>query len=349
MKVSIDDIRYITIGSKRLTATITNYGCTLLSLNVNMPNGSTKDVVLGYEDITDYFDNAPCFGSCVLPNANRIADASYTLNNVTYALDANDGNNNLHSGYNALHKRLWDIVSYDDTSIDLALKCLDLDCGFPGNREYTVTYSIIEDKLLIEYTCISDKDTVFNPTNHSYFNLMGHDSGDILSHKLIINATTYTPSDKESICHGDVLPVANTPMDFTTPHTIGSRINQDYNQLIWGNGYDHNYILDKTYTSKNDLIKDILDDNLKLPSAILISPDESLTLNIYTTMPGLQLYTGNYLSSNDCGKGNHRYSPRCGVALETQYAPNAIKSGISPKPILSSGKKGYSATCYEFR
>lgn len=335
MQYELEQLQYYTISSNSLRARITNYGCTLLNLWVVDNNGNERDIVLGYDKIEDYFDNPPCFGSCVLPNANRIAYAQFTLNGRTYTLDKNDGDNNLHSGNEPLHKRLWGVETVEASSVTFVIGSADMDCGFPGNREYTVTYSIDDNRLRIDYSCISDKDTLFNPTNHSYFNLSGHNAGSISDHILTINADTFTPSDEHSICHGDIKPVAGTPMDFTKPTKIGERINADYDQLIWGNGYDHNYILNDN-CAKPDT-----------PAATLIGETVDLSLNIYTTAPCLQLYTGNYLSDSDIGKGNHPYAPRCGVALETQFAPNAINTTTFNQPILKKGVLGTSTTIYE--
>ena len=339
MRCNVEDIKYFTIGSEKIKARITNYGCTLLNLWVNKGDGTDVDVVLGYENIEDYFDNPPCFGSCVLPNANRIENARFTLNGKEYILDQNDGNNNLHSGLEPLHKRLWNVVTANNHYVKFSISCDDLDMGFPGNREFTVEYTVKDNRLRIDYSGKSDKDTLFNPTNHSYFNLNGHDSGDILNHKLTINADAFTPCDEHAICHGETLSVEDTPMDFLHPTKIGDRINESYNQLVYGNGYDHNYILNN-YSSKEE--------SLGVPGATLTSPEEDITLNIYTSAPCIQLYTGNYLSKEDIGKGNHPYSPRSGVAIETQYAPNSINVDSFVKPILKKRVLVNSYTEYEF-
>ncbi len=340
MRYPLEQIKYYEIGNDNIKARIMNYGCTLLNLWVTMPDGSIRDIVLGYEDIADYFDNPPCFGSCVLPNANRIEGASFTLNDKTYSLDKNDGANNLHSGNEPLHKRLWGVETHDEASVSFVIGCAHMDCGMPGNREFTVTYSIEDNRLRIDYTCISDADTLFNPTNHSYFNLLGHNQGSVLEHKLLINADTFTPSDEHSICHGDMVNVKDTPMDFTMASIVGSRINEEYDQLKWGNGYDHNYIL-------NDNCSKPSDDSLDVPASTLIAPDDSLTLNIYTTTPCMQVYTGNYLSDSDIGKGGFHYAAGYGIALETQYAPNAVNIASFKQPILKANTMGTSISIYE--
>lgn len=345
MRCEESEIKYFTISSSKIKAKIMNYGCTLLSLWVKKSDGSEVDVVLGYEDIRDYFENAPCFGSSVLPNANRIENARFTLNGKVFELDQNDGSNNLHSGFEPLHKRLWDVRESGDDFVIFSISCKDMDMGFPGNRDFSVEYRIIDNKLRISYTGASDKDTLFNPTNHSYFNLLGHDSGDILNHKLTINADSFTPCDEHAICHGEVQSVGNSPMDYRKATSIGKRINDNYTQLSYGNGYDHNYVLNDTCTNPNEIKND---SSNKIPAATLTSPKEDITLNIYTSAPCIQLYTGNYISSNDIGKGNHPYSPRCGVALETQYAPNSINANSFIKPILKNSKTINSTTLLEF-
>lgn len=340
MRCDVEEIKYYTISSDKVKARISNYGCTLLNLWVIMTDGEERDVVLGYENIEDYFDNPPCFGSCVLPNANRIENACFTLNGKAYSLDKNDGDNNLHSGLEPLHKRLWNVTEVKEDSVKFSISCKDMDMGFPGNREFTVEYKVSHNCIRIEYAGKSDKDTLFNPTNHSYFNLKGHSNGDILNHKLTINADAFTPCDEHAICHGEIHSVKNTPMDFLHPTEIGTRINDSYNQLIYGNGYDHNYILNGNYSNNEG--------PLSIPAATLTSPKEDITLNIYTSAPCIQLYTGNYISSHDIGKGNHPYSPRSGVAIETQYAPNSINVDSFVKPILKKGTFGNSYTSYEF-
>lgn len=340
MHYNVEDIKYFTIGSEKIKARISNYGCTLLNLWINKADGTDVDVVLGYENIEDYFDNPPCFGSCVLPNANRIENARFTLNGKDYTLDQNDGKNNLHSGLKPLHKRLWKVVNVSKDCVKFSINCDHMDMGFPGNREFTVEYTVKDNRLRIDYSGKSDKDTLFNPTNHSYFNLNGHDSSDILNHKLTINADAFTPCDEHAICHGEILSVEDTPMDFLHPTKIGDRINESYNQLVYGNGYDHNYILNSNCSSEEE--------SLGVPGATLTSPEEDITLNIYTSAPCIQLYTGNYLSKEDIGKGNHPYSPRSGVAIETQYAPNSVNVDSFVKPILKKGTLGNSYTIYEF-
>ncbi len=355
MEYSLDEIKYYTIGNGKLKAEIMNYGCTLLSLYVTTSSGETRDVVLGYEEVKCYFNNPPCFGSCVLPNANRIENAQFSLNGEMYKLDRNDNSNNLHSGFEPLHKRLWNTSSVDETSINFYIECDDMDMGFPGNRKFGVRYSIEDNRLKIEYEGTTDSDTLFNPTNHSYFNLLGHGKDDILSHELIINADTFTPSDSDSICHGEIKSVANTPMDFRESTQIGDRINEQYDQLIWGNGFDHNYVINESATKPSELRVPSNDRNITghdaeasgIPATTLTAPDKSLTLNIYTDAPCIQLYTGNYLSEQDIGKGNIKYGPRYGVALETQYAPNAINTDGFKKPILRKSETTRSVTVYE--
>ena len=341
MKYSIDKLKDYIIKSEKIKARISNYGCTLLSLWVRDSNGDERDVVLGYERMEDYFDNPPCFGSCVLPNANRIEGARFSLNGVEYKLDKNDGENNLHSGFEPLHKRLWEVTEADDTSVSFHIECEDMDMGMPGKRSFDVKYSVEDNRLRIDYYCTSDKDTLFNPTNHSYFNLAGHDKGDILSHKLTINADTYTPCDEHAICDGTISNVASTPMDFRTAKEIGAQINDEFEQLIFGNGYDHNYIL-------NDNCSNPLNETeeLSVPAASLSYKD--MSLNIYTSTPCIQLYTGNYLSNDDIGKGGCHYAPRSGVALETQFAPNSINTTSLIKPILNKNTRAHSSSIYEF-
>lgn len=333
-----------------ILARVMNYGANLLSLYVPDKNGKLDDVVLGYEKLEDYFVNVPGFGCAVTPFANRIGGATFTLNGETYTLDKNDGNNNLHSGFQPLHRRVWDVVEEDDSSITFAIDMKDGEIGFPGNVHIEVSYTLLPDGILgLDYYAKSDRDTVFNPTNHTYFNLNGHASGDILDHIVWINADEFTYADKESIPDGTMLSVDGTPMDFRTPTKIGARIEDDYEQLNWAGGYDHNYVLKQDKPAHEyDADAEDADDFTTYLVGSLYSENTGRKMEIYTELPGMQLYTGNYLTDSEIGKGGKPYARRGGVAFETQYYPNAVNVPSFPQPSLPAGGEFMSRTVYKF-
>lgn len=330
MKVQENLLKKFTISNGIIKATILNYGATLLELFVPNQNNNPYDVILGYETLTDYFDNPPCFGCCILPSANRIENASFCIDNQQFLLEQNDGSNNLHSGFEPIHKRIWNLKEKNDDSITFEIDVKDMDGGFPGNRHFEINYKILDKSLEISYSCISDKKTVFNPTNHSYFNLNGHASGTILNHNLTIYSDSITYSNSQNICTGEIINVINTPWNFKSPTKIGNNIYSNNNDMKLKKGFDHNYILNSNH------------------AATLTSDKTSITLDIYTTMPGIQLYTGNYLSNTDIGKGMFKYSPYYGVALETQFFPNCVNINSFEKPYILPNEKMTHKTSYCF-
>ena len=232
-------------NSKGMKAQVINYGAILVNLYVPDKKGNVEDVVLGFDKLEGYYDNSPNFGATIGPNANRIANASFTLDGVEYRLDVNDGKNNLHShlalGY---HKKVWDAVE-NDHEVAFSLESPDGELGFPGNKKVCVTYSLTEDnELKVHYHGTSDKRTILNMTNHSYFNLAGHGAGEVYDHILTLNAANYTPVVAGAIPTGEIAPVQGTPMDFTSPKRIGDEIDADFEQLKLAGGYDHNWVLD---------------------------------------------------------------------------------------------------------
>ena len=280
-------------NQNHLKANIMNYGANLLSLSYYTKEKIWRNITLGYDNLTQYFENAPCFGAIVAPNANRIENASFILNQKNYTLEANDGINNLHSGSCGLQKRIWEVSNVTDSSITLTYHKHDMDMGFPGNLFIKVTYTLQkEDAFIIDYEAISDTDTIFNPTFHGYFNLSGDDSGTVLDHMLQLNASHYTYANSASIPTGEIVTVQHTPMDFTKGKTLGQDINKDYPPLIWGHGYDHNYIIDQ---SKETLSHQYSLDSLAVYHAASLRETKTpLELRVYTDLPGIQIYTGNY-------------------------------------------------------
>lgn len=328
---------YTITNQKGMSAKLMNFGANVLSLYVPDAAGNTKDVVLGFEHLEDYFVNAPYFGCCVAPSGNRIGDARFTLNGKTYEVDKNDGVNNLHSGFDPLCKRLWETTEVTDSSITFTYHKKDMDMGFPGNMDITVTYTLTdENEFRIDYCALSDQDTIFNPTNHSYFNLSGHDSGSVLNHRVWIDAARFTMTDEASIPNGTLLDVAGTPLDFTTEKDMAAQVDDAYEQLAWAKGYDHNFALDHATPGTLSL------------AASLYDPASGRKMEVYTDLPGIQLYCGNYIQSGEVGKGNFRYEPRYGVCLETQYFPNAINIPSFTQPIAKAGQKAQTSTVYRF-
>ncbi len=330
---------YTLTNDNGMIAKITNYGAILVELHVPDKNGKLDDVVLGYGSLEEYFKNGVGFGSTIGRNSNRIGGAQFTLNGVVYNLDKNDNNNNLHSGYIGYNKHVYDAEGYEDegsVSIELSRLSPHMEQGFPGNFDYSVTYTLTdEDELVIEYFGVSDQDTVVNLTNHSYFNLSGHDSGTILDHKLMINSVEFTVSDKESIPTGEIRSVKGTPFDFTSFKRIGDDIENDYDQLKNAFGYDHNYVLQ---VSGDDVEK----------VAELIDEKSGRIMEVYTDMPGMHLYAGNYLGPREISKSGKPYCQRAGLCFETQHFPNAINIKEFPSPVLKASTEYSFVTVFKF-
>lgn len=318
-----------------MTAEITDMGAALVSLFVPDGQGKVRDVVLGLPDGAAYEKNTVSMGATVGRVANRIAGASFTMDGETYRLTANDGENTLHGGRDFYNHRLWQVKAISENSITLSLFSPHMDQGFPGNLTVEVIYTLTENNgLQIEYSAMSDKDTLLSLTNHSYFNLNGQDSGSVLRHKVWVDAEEFTEADENSIPTGKLRRVAGTPMDFRTPKEIGRDIDADYDALIFGKGYDHNWCL-KT--------------GGKLSKVAELWGDESrISMEVYTDMPGVQIYTANYLEGEK-GKDGVIYGRRQGICLETQFYPDAIHHENFPSPILPAGKLFHSTTIYRFR
>ena len=319
-----------TISCGSLTASVTDFGATLVSLMVPDCQGNVADVVLGCDDAAGYIRSTSYLGCTVGRNANRIGGASFPLNGKTVRIPANEGNNNLHSGPDCYHLRFWEVVEHTASSITFRLFSPDGDQGYPGNATITVTYSISADNALcITYDGICDKDTVFNLTNHSYFNLAGHqNTASAMKQELIIPGRFFNPDDAENIPTGELRNVEGTPMDFRAPKAIGRDINIPYEPLEFQGGYDHNW---EVFCS---------------PCAILRDPDSGREMAVATDCPGIQFYAGNFL--NETGKGGVTYGFRQGVALETQFYPDSVHHPEWPQPITRAGEKYHSETIYRF-
>lgn len=320
-----------TITNGQITACITDYGATLVRLLVPDAGGNTADVVLGYDDCNGYRTaNGACLGATVGRNANRLKSASFSLNGTDYPLSKNDGENNLHSGPDYFHLRLWKTIKQTPTSVTFELDSPDGDQGFPGNAVIQVTYKLDhEGSLHIVYDAKSDMDTVFNMTNHSYFNLAGHEKTDsAMEQVLIMPGRFFCPDDAENIPTGELRNVEGTPMDFRLPKPILQDIEADYEPLHLQAGYDHNW---EVFCN---------------PCAILQDPVSGRTMAVHTDCPGIQIYTGNFL--NESGKNGVYYGKRSGVALETQFYPDALHHSEWPRPVTKAGEPYHSETIFQF-
>ena len=320
-----------TISCGSITAEITDFGATLVRLWVPDKNGKLADVVLGYESAEEYRVNDGYLGATVGRNANRIGGSSFPLNGKTVQLPPNENGNNLHSGADSFHLRLWELEWHCDNVLTLRLDSPDGDQGFPGRAVIHVTYELDPNGgLHITYEGDCDQDTVFNMTNHSYFNLAGQDHPEAAMDQLLtIPGSHFCPDDAENIPTGEERPVEGTPFDFRKAKPIGQDINADYEPLHLQGGYDHNF---EVYSN---------------PAAILSAPDGSRKMMVFTDCPGIQFYAGNVLTDR-AGKDGVRYFERGGICLETQYYPNALNHPEWAKPIVPRGEHYHSETVYWF-
>ena len=314
---------------------VTNFGANLVNVFVPGKDGKVEDVVLGFDDVAGYEVNPSFFGAVIAPSANRIGGASFELNGETYPLKKNNGENNLHSDEElGAHKRVWDITENED-SVTFTLKNADGELGFPGNKEFKVTYSLNDENgLKIAYEATSDKDTIINPTNHSYFNLKGHKEGTIEDHKITLLASNYTPADEASIPYGDIVSVEGTPMDLRQELVIGEKIDSDFDQLNFAVGYDHNWVTDNC----NGEVRKI---------ATVKAPGDVRVMEVYTDLPGVQFYAGNFIDPQT-GKDGASYAKRSGLCLETQCYPDSIHKPNFPSVVYGPTKAYKSTTIYKF-
>jgi Galactose mutarotase and related enzymes len=321
-----------------MQASFLDYGANLVSLLVPDKNGKFEDVVLGYDTVAGYEANGPGFGSFIGRHANRIGGAKFNLNGKVYELDKNDGKNNLHGGAIGYNKHMYDVEIFEEEdmiSVEFSRLSPDMEQGFPGNLDISVTYSLTDDnELVIEYLAVSDQDTLVNLTNHSYFNLSGHKSGSVLEQKVWLDADQFTPTSEDLIPTGAFADVEGTPMDFRTLKAIGRDINEEYEPLKMANGYDHNYVL-KTDGEEVKKVAELVDDK------------SGRTMEVYTDMPGIQLYSSNFLN-NEPGKEGAVYKQRDGICFETQYFPNSCNIESFPSCVLRAGKEYDFVTIYKF-
>lgn len=315
---------------------VSDFGVTIQSLWVPDRNGTLKDVVLGYDTPMEYEGpSGTFFGAAVGRNANRIGKGNFWLNGKEYCLAQNDGENNLHSGYDFYSFRVWKVKDYNANWITFCLTSPDGDQGFPGDLYVEVTYTLTDkNELQIDYEGVSNQDTIINLTNHSYFNLNGHDSGNTLGHEVWIDSDAYTETDAALIPTGKLTPVDGTPMDFRVKKMIGRDIGIDYTALVQGNGYDHNWVLN----NGGKLAK----------VAELSSGVSGIQMDVYTDLPGLQLYTANDVEK-ELGKRGTIYERYQGVCFETQYFPDAIHHDNFISPVCKAREVYRTRTIYRFR
>lgn len=332
-KDGIEASLYTLENDKGMKAVVSDFGAVLVSLFVPDKNGNLKDVVWGYETVSGYEDNGVYLGATIGRNSNRIGKSKYTLNGKEYTLEENDGKNNLHGGFDGYNARMWNVKTDDENNaITFLLSSPHMDQGFPGNAEVSVTYTLTEDnEIKISYEAVADEDTIFNMTNHSYFNLDGAESDSVLEHEVIINADSFTEADAESIPTGKIIDVTGTPMDFRNYRVIGKDIDADYEPLKFGAGYDHNWVLNDTTG----------------PVAKMRSLDSGIIMEVYTDLPGMQLYTGNFLAGEE-GKAGKKYARRSAACFETQYFPDAVNHDNFKSPVFKAGEKYETTTVYKF-
>ena len=333
-KINDKKVRLFTLRNKSgMAVELTNYGATLVSIHVPDKDGNDGNVLLGYDDIKGYYAGKSYFGCVVGRYANRIAKASFKLDGKEYHVPQNDGLNSLHGGINSIDKQVWDARIMND-AIRFTTVLKDGDNGYPGNVKLTVVYSIRADNsLVIDYSATTDQTTVLNISNHAYFNLTGNPANTILNHEIKINADAFTPVDSTLIPTGVLKKVAGTPFDFTQYKKIGQDIDLQDQQLIFGKGYDHNFVL-----NANDG---------KSPVVEVVEKNTGRKMEVFTTQPGVQFYTGNFLNGSEKGRGVS-YLHRTGFCLETQQFPDAPNQNDFPSTVLKPGETWKSKTTYKF-
>ena len=332
---------YTLHNKNRMVVQITNFGAKVVSIYMPDRNGNFADIVLGYDTIDGYINGNPYFGAICGRYANRIANGKFTIDGKTYQLPINNGPNSLHGGPEGFNNQMFNsegvIKTENGESVEMVYVSEDGEMGYPGTLTLKVNYTLTNDnELRLECHATTDRTTYVNICSHSYFNLAGEGNGDILGNELIINADAFTPSNDVLIPTGEIKPVAGTPMDFTRTTVVGKRINNDYDQLEYGKGYDHNWVLNKKNAGELSL------------AAICNDPKSGRVLELHTTKPGVQLYTGNWLDGSDKGKGGKAYKMRSALCLETQNFPNSPNEPGFPSTLLKPGKVYKHLCIYKF-
>ena len=325
---------YTLINSEGAEARITNYGGTVVSLRMPDRNGDIGDVVLGFDSLAEYEKFNDFFGALIGRYGNRIAKGKFELNGETYSLAVNNGENHLHGGPKGFHRVVWTAAA-DGNHLELTYLSSDGEEGYPGNLNVKVVYTLTDqNELRIDYSATTDKDTIVNLTNHSYFNL-GRPGGSILDHELMINAKRFTPTDSGSIPTGELGEVEGTPFDFTRPVKIGGGIGEADEQIKFGHGYDHNWVLNK---AGHELSQ----------AATVHEPVSGRFMEVFTTEPGLQFYSGNFLDGTIFGKNGQQYPKHSGFCLEAQHFPDSPNQPAFPSTVLKPGQEYDQTTVYKF-
>ncbi len=332
---------YTLTNKNGLVAKITNYGGIVTELWTPDRDGRLGDIVLGFDTLEEYLEKKPpYFGAIIGRYGNRIGKGRFTLDGKTYTPATNDGENHLHGGVKGFDKVVWDAEPFrTNKAVGLRLRYLskDMEEGYPGNLDTTVTYTLTNDnELRIDYKATTDKPTVVNLTNHSYFNLDGQGNGSILDQQLMINADAFTPVDSGLITTGEIRPVKGTPMDFTRPTPIGARVDDPDQQLKYGGGYDHNWVLNKKKPGEMTL------------AARVVGPDSGRVMEVWTEEPGVQFYCGNFLDGTLVGKDGKAYNHRYGFCLETQHFPDSPNKPSFPSVVLRPGETYETTTIHKF-
>jgi aldose 1-epimerase len=335
--ISVDE--YTLTNANQVELKLITYGGIITSLRVPDRHGQFANVVLGFDNLADYETKNPYFGAVIGRYGNRIAKAKFKLDSTEYALAVNDGENTLHGGTKGFDKQVWEakaVKEVDSVGVSLSRVSKDGEEGYPGNLTITVVYTLTDqNEIKIDYTATTDKTTVVNLTNHSYFNLTGDGSGSIEHHLLTINADTYTPVDAGLIPTGELAPIEGTPFDFRVPKPIGAGLRSGHPQIVLGRGYDHNFVLNN---ASGELAF----------AARVIDPVSGRTLDVLTTEPGIQFYSGNFIDGTLVGSGGSIYRQGDGLCLETQHFPDSPNQASFPSTVLKPGDTYSSQTVYKF-
>ena len=330
-----EEVFLITLKNDTLACEILTYGATLRSLFVSDRSGTRRDVVLGYDTLQEYETQDGYLGATIGRYANRIANGRFRINEQTYSVATNNGENHLHGGRVGFSHRVWTIEELCSDKVCLSLVSGHMEEGYPGKLNVRVTYSLHQNALAIHYSAVSDADTICNLTNHSYFNLAGHSSGPIYDQEIMITAQSYTPTDAHSIPTGQIAPVESTPMDLRLFHKIGSHLADDFPQLTQAGGYDHNFVVDGQPGTLR-------------PAAKARCAAAGIAMEVDTTLPGIQFYTANFLEDGRVGKDRCSYGPQHGFCLETQFFPDSPNQLSFPSALLKAGEVFDHKTVFSF-
>jgi aldose 1-epimerase len=331
---------YTVTNSHGIEIRATNYGGIVVSLRVPDKKGNLDDIALGFDDLKGYLANTPYFGAIIGRYGNRIANGKFALDGREYSLAKNNGPNSIHGGLNGFNKVVWHAEQFQTSAgvgLILTYTSKDGEEGYPGNLKTKVTYTLTDkNEWIIDYEAVTDKATPVNLTEHTYFNLAGEGTSDVLGHEMELKASRFTPVDQNLIPTGELRAVKGTPLDFTQSTAIGARIDSDYEQLRLGHGYDHNFVVDAAAKNSDPVL-----------AARVKDPTSGRVLEVYTTQPGIQFYTGNFLDGTITGKKGHVYKQHYGFCLETQHFPDSPNHPEFPTTILKPGQTYQSRTIYK--